>query len=165
MPSMNVQFCHCEKTARASRSCRKESPVIANQCAHWCGNPYSFRQLTLCAHCNGCARLVPLGAVRSLICKKSAAGKRSHSRKREHGYASGRWRTRIFPRKDITRPTVAPPSELFGSVMSHHQENRFILSSPILLDSNSLPWQTEKGKKKPGSIALPGQAVDKVSTA
>ncbi len=54
----------------------------------------------------------------------------------------------IFPRQDITRQTVTPPPKPYGFVMSHQQENRFILPSPILFVGNSVTRQKEKGKEK-----------------
>ena len=40
-----------------------------------------------------------------------------------------------------------PPPKPFGFVMSHQQENRFILPSPILFVGNSVSRQQEKGKQ------------------
>lgn len=41
----------------------------------------------------------------------------------------------------------APPPKPFGFVMSHQQENRFILPSPILFVEYSVTRQKEKGKE------------------
>ena len=51
-----------------------------------------------------------------------------------------------------------PPPKPYGFVMSHQQENRCILPSPILFLENSVTRQKEKGKEKPGSARLPGHA-------
>ena len=74
MPSLNLRSCQHEPAAQVGLSCRKRTPVIANQCAHWCGNPCSFSAIQL---------------LRTLMCQSVCASKigcgkhRSHSRRQQ----------------------------------------------------------------------------------
>jgi hypothetical protein len=64
--------------------------------------------------------------------QKSAAGKSLQpSTKKGIVMSNMQLKEACFPQTDITNQTAAPPPMPLGFVMSHQQENRFILSTPI----------------------------------
>ena len=91
-------------------------------------------------------------AIRLLIRKKTRLReKRSRSRRQQYKKCT------VMPLADggpdlptsrHNKTDGTPPSEPYGFVMSHQQENRFILPSPIFFVGNSVTRQKEKGKEK-----------------
>ena len=79
--------------------------------------------------------------------KKRGCGKNDPTAGKEVQLCLWQMKDPIFPRQDITRQTVTPPPKPYGFVMSHQQENRCILPSPILFVGNSVPCREEKRKQ------------------